>query len=196
VAGLGRYGLGPLALGLGALAIPLALIALSAYLDPSFDPYSNALSDLGNSLTSEVAPIFNLGLSLGGFLLGLYAASYAVKVDRALACLLAVTAFSLTLVAVFDEAYDRFHRLHFIVSLIFFASLLAFLLGFALAKRTLTPLISIAAGSSAWTLHLAYGIPKGAAVPEIVSIAAAAPFYLYMILKSATTVKEASSPAP
>jgi len=48
-------------------------IALSLVLSPWFSWESNALSDLGHAVNSNVASIFNLGLLLAGFLLMIYA---------------------------------------------------------------------------------------------------------------------------
>jgi hypothetical protein len=54
-------------LSLFSITIPLLFIVISAYLSGWFDLYNNALSDLGHSTESNVAAIFNFGLSLGGF---------------------------------------------------------------------------------------------------------------------------------
>ena len=47
-------------------------IAVSLIISPWFSWETNALSDLGNAITSDAAAIFNLGLLLSGFLLMIY----------------------------------------------------------------------------------------------------------------------------
>ena len=47
-------------------------IGVSIVLSPWFNWESNALSDLGHAIRSEVAPIFDFGLLLAGFLLMVY----------------------------------------------------------------------------------------------------------------------------
>jgi hypothetical membrane protein len=54
-----------LCFGAAAAATPLLLVLLAALLSGWFNPLTNALSDLGHATRSPVAPIFNLGLSLG-----------------------------------------------------------------------------------------------------------------------------------
>jgi len=49
------------------------LIGVSITLSPWFSWERNALSDLGHAVNSGVAPIFNFGLFLAGFLLTIYA---------------------------------------------------------------------------------------------------------------------------
>jgi len=66
-------------LGLVAPLIAIIFIVTSIVLSPWFSWWSNALSDLGRSAAtdvapkSEVAPLFNFGLLLSGFLTILYA---------------------------------------------------------------------------------------------------------------------------
>ncbi|MEM2707195.1 MAG: hypothetical protein QW288_06765, partial [Ignisphaera sp.] len=56
---------------LSSIFVPLICIAISIWLSPWFNILDNALSDLGHATRSSVAPIFNFGLSLGGFLIAL-----------------------------------------------------------------------------------------------------------------------------
>jgi hypothetical membrane protein len=60
----------------------LLLVLLAALLSGWFNPLTNALSDLGHATRSPVAPIFNLGLSLGGFLLALSGVLCAYRRSR------------------------------------------------------------------------------------------------------------------
>ena len=56
---------------LGLLAVYLS-IGISILFSPWFSWQRNALSDLGHAVKSGVAPIFNLGLLFGGFLIIIY----------------------------------------------------------------------------------------------------------------------------
>lgn len=178
------YDVGALSLGLTSILLPLGLIALSAYLYPNFNLYYNALSDLGNPLTSNVAPIFNLALTVCGFTMGLYSFRYLVKVSKAIAYLLLITSFNLILIGTFNESYDKFLHLHFLTSVTFFSLLASFLISFCLLRGDFIPSLPLVASILAWLLHLAYGVPKGAALPEIVSIASSLPFYAYLVVES------------
>jgi len=73
-----------LALPISSLAVPLIMIAVSIALSPWFNIVKNALSDLGHATRSSVAPLFNLGLSLGGALTILTAAILITRVSKAL----------------------------------------------------------------------------------------------------------------
>jgi len=92
-------------------------IGVSIALSPWFSWWSNALSDLGHSVDSNVASLYNFGLLLAGFFIIIY--STKVFKDHASYtsyCLL-VSALVLQLVATFDEVYGS---LHVIVSILFF----------------------------------------------------------------------------
>jgi hypothetical membrane protein len=156
--------------------VPLACIAAAALSSSWFDLWSNALSDLGHAVRSNVAPIFNFGLSAGGLLVAL-AGACSLERSRAIGWTLVVAGYFLVLIAVFDEVYGR---LHFYVSVAFFLSIAVLLAEYALTVRGVKGLLAslaIAVGVAAWVAHLAYGVPRGAAVPELVSIFVALPFY-------------------
>ena len=82
------------------------------------------------------------------------------------------------LVAVFDEVYKG---LHFTVSVVFFLSLALFLIAYAVYFKSYLPLPALGIFISAWILHLAYKVPKGAAIPELVSVFATIPFYIAVV---------------
>lgn len=165
-----------LALAASAYTAPLGFIAIAAATSGWFNLTRNALSDLGHATRSSVAPIFNLGLYLGAFLVAVFASSYSLLYSKTVSILLLVSAFSLGLVAVFDEVYGA---LHFWVSVAFFLSIAALLVAYSLRFRTyVAPAIALAVAASSWVAHLAYRVPRGAALPELVSIFAALPFYL------------------
>ncbi|RLE83784.1 MAG: hypothetical protein DRJ41_04295 [Thermoprotei archaeon] len=164
-----------LSLGLTSLAIPLTLISVAASMSSWFDFYTNALSDLGHSLRSNVSPIFNLGVSSGGFLTGIYSLSCVAKVSRPLSYVLTFSGYLLVLVGVFNESYGY---LHSIVSLAFFLSLAALLTSYYMLRRSVWSVLALLIGIVVWALHLVYKIPKGAAIPELISIFLVIPFYL------------------
>lgn len=166
-------------LNLVSTIVPLSLVILAIYLAPWFNFYRNALSDLGHVLRSNVAPVFNLGLSLGGFLIGIYAVACVSRTDRSIAVVLLLAGYSLILVGVFDESYGFLHP---VVSVAFFLSLGIFLITYAVSRKTLWPMLSLAVGTVAWVLHLAWKLPKGAAIPELISVMAVLPFYLSLSL--------------
>ncbi|MEM0378171.1 MAG: DUF998 domain-containing protein [Thermosphaera sp.] len=160
-----------------SIATPLAFITLAAVLSGWFNLLDNALSDLGHATKSNVAIIFNLGLLIGGFLL--YTNSLiASRVERGFRILMGSAGFSLALVGVFDEVYGL---AHFIVSIIFFIILLSFLVYYSSRTdgwRRNASLIGIIASITGWALHFTVRAPRGAAIPELISIFAVTPFYL------------------
>ncbi|MEM1547135.1 MAG: DUF998 domain-containing protein, partial [Candidatus Methanomethylicia archaeon] len=67
-------------LGVLGAVIAYPFIGISIMLSPWFNPYENALSDLGNiALNGLTAYIFNLGLILSGFLIALFALFVSLK---------------------------------------------------------------------------------------------------------------------
>ena len=168
-----------LGLGVAAAAVPMLLILLAATLSGWFDLFRNALSDLGHATRSAVAPLFNLGLSAGGLLLALSGVLCAYRRSRLIGVSLVVSGFLLILVGVFDEVYGR---LHYYVSVAFFLSLAVLLVEYSVVvkcrlRRELS-LLALAVGVLSWLLHMVCGVPRGAAVPELVSILVSLPFYL------------------
>ncbi|MFZ8791487.1 MAG: DUF998 domain-containing protein [Thermosphaera aggregans] len=160
-----------------ALATPLALILLAIGLSGWFNIVDNALSDLGHATKSNVAVLFNLGLVLGGFLL-YSTALMDSRVETVYRAIMAFAGFSLALVGVFDEVYGK---THFIVSIIFFTTILLFLIYYSSKTdgwRRNGALAGIIASVIAWALHFTIKTPPGAAIPELVSIFSVAPFYL------------------
>jgi len=178
-------------LAVSSFVVPLLFIAVAAYVSGWFNVFNNALSDLGHAHRST-APIFNFGLALGSFLLASFALLYAYRSSRLIAALLAVSAFSLNLVAVFDEVYGR---LHFWVSVAFFLSLAALLAGYSYIEKRVAPFAALAVGIAvvSWVLHFAYRIPRGAAIPELISVFVSAPFLIHFALRRACREGTAST---
>lgn len=176
-------------LALSSLLVPLLLICISIALSSWFNIYRNALSDLGHATRSSTAPIFNLGLSLGGVLVIVMGVRYFNAISRVLGVAAATSGYSLVLIAVFDEVYGR---LHFWVSVLFFITLAALLcIYIAISEgvlRRLSAATALILAISAWVIHLSYRQPPGAAIPELISIAAIAPFYIDIAFKKACRV--------
>lgn len=159
-------------------AFPLAFIASAALFSGWFNIYNNALSDLGHAIKSSVAPIFNFGLSVGGFMIATVGEVCVLKGSKLIGTTLTFAGFCLVLIAVFDEVYGR---LHFYVSVAFFLSIAVLLVEYAILQRSLTrrllSLLALIVAALSWAFHLIYRIPRGAAIPELVSIIASLPFY-------------------
>jgi len=170
-------------LAVSSFAVPLLFIAVAALVSGWFNLFDNALSDLGHAYRST-APIFNFGLALGSFLLASFALLYAYRSSRLLAALLAASSFTLNLVAVFDEVYGR---LHFWVSAAFFLSLVALLAGYSYVEKRVAPFAALAVGVAvaSWVLHFAYRVPRGVAIPELISVFASAPFIIHFAMRRA-----------
>lgn len=171
---------------LTSIVVPSVFIALSALLSGWFNILDNALSDLGHATKSNVSILFNLGLVLGGFLLYTNALVVA-RVEKAYRFLMGFAGFSLALVGVFDEVYGL---THFIVSIIFFITLLSFLVYYSSRAdgwRRNASLVGIIVSIIAWALHFTLKIPRGAAIPELISIVAVTPFYLDVYMEGFKT---------
>ncbi len=162
-------------LGISAPLVGSASMAVSILSSPWFRWERNALSDLGHSVSSNVAPIFNCGLLLAGFFLALYSAGALDRYARWAGFFLTVSAFLLQAVAVFDEVYGR---LHFVASVAFFISLATASLSYALERRSLLAVVGLAIGLAAWLLYWLGPFSLGVAVPEAVSTLASVPWVL------------------
>ncbi len=163
------------------LIVPLLFIGIAAWISGWFNLVDNALSDLGHAVKSNVAIVFNLGLSLGAFILATYSLVCAVRRDRIYGILLFVSSYLLDLIAVFDEVYGR---VHFIVSVAFFTSLMTIVIMYGIGwKKILFPAVAVISFITIWYLHFVYDIPRGAAIPELLSILIVAPFMLDYALK-------------
>jgi len=165
-------------LGIVGVVIPLVFIGVAILYSPWFDVANNALSDLGHAMRSSAASIFNLGLCLGGFIVGTHAVYYMINVDKLFGLLLTSSGFNLILIAVFDEVYGT---LHFIVSVIFFLMLAVFLVVYSIRFKSVTAIAAVIISLVIWFLHFVCDIPKGAAIPELVSIAAFITYYIKLL---------------
>ena len=163
------------------LIVPLLFIGVATWVSGWFDLVDNALSDLGHAVKSNVAVMFNLGLSLGAFILAIYSLVCIIRKDKVYGVLLLISSYLLNLIAVFDEVYGR---VHFIVSVAFFISLMTVVIVYGVRwKKILFPLVAVILFITVWYFHFVYDIPRGAAIPELLSILIVAPFMLDYTLK-------------
>jgi len=173
-------------LGILAPLVAIFFIAVSIVLSPWFSWGSNALSDLGRSAAtdgasnSEVAPLFNFGLLLCGFLMILYSFTSFRKHAKYTSYVLVIVGLSLQLVATFDEVYGS---LHFLVSVMFFAALGFASISYAVEKRSVLAFAALAIGSVSWILYGLDMYSAGIAVPETVSSMAAVTWVMLSALR-------------
>ena len=88
--------------------ITYLIIALSVIATPWFRWSANALSNLGNLHKSDVASLFNFGLSTGGLLLILYSLIYLRKDTSYSWVCFAFTGYLQMLIGVFNEEYGLY----------------------------------------------------------------------------------------
>jgi len=152
--------------------ISLLFIALAIAYSPWFNWFKNALSDLG---VGEAALIFNSGLIVGGVLTTIFAVGLMQILRKQVlgflgAFTLILSSISLCAIGVFPESAGR---IHFYVSISFFALLAISLLiiGVALVRESsqrylglFSILTVVVAAMAAWAVP-----HKGAAIPEIIA---------------------------
>ena len=155
-------------------------IAVSIAFSPWFDWGTDALSDLGHSLESEVAPLFNFGLLLSGFCIILYSITGFRKDAPYTSYVLIVSGLMLQLIATFDEVY---FPLHFMVSVLFFVSLAFASVTYLVEKKSILALIALIVGLASWILYELEVYSAGIAVPEFISSAATFAWVLMHNLK-------------
>ncbi len=176
----------PLTLGLLSFLLPLITIFLSIEFSPWFSWIDNALSDLGHSIKSPVAPIFNFGLVTGGLLLLLYSVNYMSRRFPLTAKLVAVASYFLIMIGTFDEVYGR---LHFLVSLIFFLALAFASLTYSFEEKTNYPVVIAVIIAVVWAIQLSGLCKCGAAIPEIVSVLVTLIWFLDSMIKLQRSLK-------
>jgi hypothetical membrane protein len=162
-------------LGMAGPVLAFIAIAASIRLSPWFRWDHNALSDLGHAVRSDVAPIFNLGLSLASASVLAFSVTAFRKHAKYSSVGLGASAIFLQLIATFDEVYGH---LHFFASVFFFVSIGVTAIALALEKRSRVALSAFAVTVAAWVL---YGIRGygGIALPETVSSAAMASLLIH-----------------
>ncbi len=176
----------PLTLGACAFALPLAMIFISIALSPWFRWEANALSDLGHSMKSPVAPLFNFGLVTGGLLMTFYSVLYMSKRFPVTSKLMVIASYSLILIGTFDEVYGR---LHFLVSLIFFLALAIAALAYSFEEKKNYPVVIAMVIAISWAVQLSGLCPCGEAVPEMISILVTLVWFIDSLLKLHKSLK-------
>lgn len=149
----------------GPLLVYLS-IAASLALSPWFSWETNALSDLGHAVTSDVAWIFNLGLLLAGFFLMIYAMTAFKKHAKYSGFCLLVSAFFVQLLAVINESYGG---LHYAVAVPHFLMLSVTSIVYTVEKRSAFALTTFLVVMFSWLLYALNIFSVGIAVPETVS---------------------------
>jgi len=167
-----------LALGVLPFLVALAFTAFSISVYPGFSFRRNALSDLGHATRSPTAVAFNLGLQTAGFLMACYALAFVRREFPLTGWSLVTSAYLLQLVAVFDEVYGP---IHYLVSVLFFLSLLVAALVHSYEKRSLFPAGAAAVGLLGWIAFWFGPFEWGVAVPETISVVVTFAWYLRMI---------------
>ena len=153
-------------LGLAAPLIAIFFIAMSIALSPWFNWGTDALSDLGHSGNSAVAPLFNFGLLLSGFLIIVFAVKSFRTYAKYTSYFLTLVGLALQLVATFNEVYKP---LHFQVSVLFFVSLGFVSISYFIEKRSSLAVAALIIGAVSWIMYGLEIYSSGIAVPETVS---------------------------
>lgn len=153
-------------LGIMGPVIAYLSIGLAIYFSSWFSWYENALSDLGHAQKSNVAPIFNSGLLLSGFLIAVYAIKSLSKHAKYTSISLAFSALMLQSVAAFDEIYGK---IHFAASILFFVSAGISCLVYSIEEKTVLAALAFLAGLLVWAMYWTGIYEAGIAVPEIIS---------------------------
>jgi len=146
--------------------IAIIFIATAIVLSPWFRWGSNALSDLGHSVNSDVAPLFNFGLLLSGFLIIFYSITSFRSHAKYTSYFLMFAGLALQLVATFDEVYGS---LHFQVSVLFFVALGFASISYIIEKRSVLAVAALVIGLCSWILYGLEIYSAGIAVPETIS---------------------------
>ena len=150
---------------LGPLVVYLSIVA-SLALSPSFSWRSSALSDLGHSVNSEVAVIFNLGLLLAGFFLMIYSLTILKNHAKYSSIFLLISAFLVQLLAVFNEGYGD---LHYILAFPHFVMLSITTIVYTIEKKSTVAFVTFMIVMFSWLFYALDIFEIGIAVPETIS---------------------------
>ena len=152
--------------GIFGPALVFLSIFVSFVLSPWFSWESNALSDIGNVVTSSAASIFNLGLLMAGFFMMIYAATVLKKHAKYSSFCLLISTFLVQLLATFNEAYGS---LHYAVAVPHFVMLSITSIAYTLEKRSTFALVTFLVVMFSWLLYALTIFNIGIAVPEMAS---------------------------
>jgi hypothetical membrane protein len=166
--------------GLIAPLIAIAFITGSIVLSPWFNWETSALSDMGHSVNSEAASLFNFGLLLSGFLIIVFSVTSLRNHAKYTSYSLVIVGLSLQMVATFDEVY---RPVHFQVSVLFFLALGFASISYFIEKRSVIALTALIVGAVSWILYGLEVYSAGIAVPETVSSLATVTWVMLAALK-------------
>ena len=172
--------------GLLAPLTAIIFIVVSIVLSPWFSWWSNALSDLGRSANtavapkSEVAPLFNFGLLLSGFLTILYSITSFRNHAKYTSYVLVFVGLTLQLVATFDEVYGSLHSQ---ISVLFFVALCFASISYVIEKRSVIAFACLIIGFGSWILYGMGIYSAGIAVPETISSMASVTWVMVSALR-------------
>lgn len=141
-------------------------IGASLVLSPWFGWQGNALSDLGHSIKSDVAPLFNFGLLLAGFFLIVYASTVFKKHAKYSSVCLLVSAFLIQLLATFNMVYGS---LHYAVAVPHFVMLSVTSIVYAIERRSTIAFTTFLIVLVSWILYALGVLDIGIAIPEAIS---------------------------
>ena len=164
---------------LGPLSAVIFII-IAIVLSPWFSWETNALSDLGHPVKSDVASLFNFGLLLCGFLTIFYSITIFRNYAKYTSYLLVFVGLALQLVATFDEIYGA---LHFLVSVLFFMGLGFVSISYFIEKKSVLAVVAFIFGSFSWMLYGLEIFGIGIAVPEAISAFAVASWIMLSALR-------------
>ena len=150
---------------IGPLLVYLSII-VSLVLSPGFSWETNALSDLGHPINSEVASIFNFGLLLAGFFLMIYALTAFKKHAKYSSYCLLISTFFVQLLATFNESYGS---LHYAAAVPHFLMLSATSIVYSYEKRSAFALVTFLIVMFSWLVYSVHIFNIGIAIPETVS---------------------------
>ncbi len=160
-------------------SIAIFCIATAIILSPWFSWGKNALSDLGHS-ARDVAPLFNFGLLLCGFLIIFYSITSFRSHAKYTTYFLVFTGLALQMIATFNEVYKP---LHFQVSVLFFVALGVASISYAIEKRSVLAFAAFVIGFASWVLYGLEIYRAGIAVPETISSMAAVTWVMLSALR-------------
>ncbi len=146
--------------------ITYLMITLSVIATPWFRWSTNALSNLGNIHRSDVACLFNFGLSTGGLLLIIYSLIYLRKVTSYSWICFSFTGYVQLLIGVFNEEYGF---IHIVIAVIFYLSLSISQIVYGREKKSR---LAILVASIYWIIWILYFFNRGnmgLAMPELVT---------------------------
>ncbi|TRO54045.1 DUF998 domain-containing protein [Candidatus Bathyarchaeota archaeon] len=150
---------------IGSLLLYFSIL-ISLILSPWFSWENNALSDLGHSVTSDAAAIFNMGLLLSGFLLMVYTATVFKKHAKYSSYCLLISTFFVQLVATFNETYGS---IHFAVVVPHFIMLSLTSIVYTVERKSTFAFASFLIVMFSWLIYSLEIFNVGIAVPETIS---------------------------